>query len=65
MPEDTFLMGMQITKRNKDFVYIVTTQAEGENMVHSRMPLVVSTDKRPMEFDAGGDESEFEQQRLF
>ena len=65
MPEETFLMGLKITKRDKGFVYIVTTQAVGEHVIHPRMPIVVGADKRPVEFDAGDDEPEFEQQKLF
>jgi hypothetical protein len=65
MPEDMFLMGLKITKRDKGFVYIVTISAEGENVIHPRMPLVVGADKRPVEFNAGEDEPVIEQQKLF
>jgi hypothetical protein len=65
MPEETFLMG-QLTKRGRGFVYIVANPAIGALAeVHPRMPLVVGSDKRPVEFDAGDDEPGFEQQKLF
>ncbi len=65
MPDDTFLMGLKITKRNRSFVYIVTTQAEGSNVIHPRMPLVVGADRRPVGFDAGWGGPVVEQQKLF
>ena len=34
-------------QRDKGFVYIVTTVAVGENVVHPRVPLIVGEDKHP------------------
>ena len=65
MPETTFLMGLKITKRDKSFVYIVMPMAVGEAVVEPRMPLVVSADKRPVEFSTGIEGPIVEQQKLF
>lgn len=63
MPDDTFLMGLKVTRCDKGFVYIVTNPAIGElEKIHPRMPLVVGAAKRAVEFDAG---MMVEQQRLF
>lgn len=65
MPEDTFLMGLKITKRDRGFVYIVTNPAFGALAeIHPRMPLVVKRDLSPAEFEIEPEPS-FEQQKLF
>jgi len=65
MPQDTYLMGLKIEKRDKNFIYIVTNPAIGElEKIHPRMPLVVKADFSPADFDIE-EAAEPMQQQLF
>jgi putative SOS response-associated peptidase YedK len=52
MPEDTYIMGLKIERKDKNFIYIVTNPAIGElEKIHPRMPLIVNADFSPADFD--------------
>jgi hypothetical protein len=52
MPKDTYLMGLKIQRRDKNFIYVVTNPAIGKlEGIHPRMPLVVNADFSPADFD--------------
>jgi putative SOS response-associated peptidase YedK len=49
MPEDTFLKGLKIQRKDKTFVYLVTHSALGElEKIHPRMPLLVNAQQEPV-----------------
>lgn len=65
MPEDTFLMGLKIQRKDKNFIYVVTNSVIGElEKIHPRMPLVVKADFSPADFNID-EANEPEQQKLF
>jgi hypothetical protein len=65
MPEDTFLMGLKIQHKDKNFIYVVTNPAIGElEKVHPRMTLVVQADFSLADFEIKA-EPVVEQQKLF
>lgn len=65
MPEDTFLMGLKIQRKDKNFIYVVTNSAISElEKIHPRMPLVVNGDFSLANFDID-EPTEPEQQKLF
>ncbi len=65
MPSDTFLMGLKIQRKDKNFIYVVTNPAIGElENIHPRMPLVVKADFSPADFNID-EANEPEQQKLF
>jgi hypothetical protein len=52
MPDNTYLMGLKIQRRDKHFIYVVTNPAIGElEKIHPRMPLIVNAHFSPAEFD--------------
>jgi putative SOS response-associated peptidase YedK len=52
MPEDTFLMGLKIQRKDKHFIYVVTNPAIGElEKIHPRMPLIVQANFSPVDFE--------------
>ena len=65
MPDETYLMGLKIQRRDKNFIYVVTNPAIGElEKIHPRMPLVVNEDFSPAAFEIE-EEPQITQQKLF
>ena len=57
MPDNTYLMGLKIQRRDKNFIYVITNPAIGElEKIHPRMPLIVNADFSPAEFDIAEEE---------